>query len=163
MCLLTYLLSYLLTLLPILVVLQLFIFYLWAIGPTRLRLITWPCDLDLWSWRSRRLWLMRVVVLSTRIPSLKFIGLAIGRYGARCVSAWMGLVTPIFDAETGTRVASKVGNLPSKSGHVRPLGFQIMHNVRDGRTDGRKDKSNVYCLFSTGGGVRRYSVLNFYW
>jgi len=29
----------------------------------KLRLITWPCDLDLWPWRSWRLWLMRVVVL----------------------------------------------------------------------------------------------------
>ena len=27
------------------------------------RHIAWPCDLDLWPWRSRRLWLMRVFVL----------------------------------------------------------------------------------------------------
>jgi len=57
------------TLLPILVILQLFVFDLWAIGPTRLRLITWPCDLELWPWRSWRLWLMRVVVLH---PCIKF-------------------------------------------------------------------------------------------
>jgi len=33
------------TLLPILVILRLFTFNLWATRPTRLRLITWPCDL----------------------------------------------------------------------------------------------------------------------
>jgi len=47
----------------ILVILWLFIFRLWAIGPTRLRLIMWPCDPDL------GLWLMRVVVLH---PYIKF-------------------------------------------------------------------------------------------
>jgi len=41
-----------------------------------------------------------------------------------------------FDLETGVRVASKVGNLPSKFGHARPLGFQIIRYVRDGQTDG---------------------------
>ena len=56
-------------LLPIFVILRLFVFDLWAIGTTRLRLITWPCDLDLWHWRSWRLWLMRVVVLH---PYTKF-------------------------------------------------------------------------------------------
>jgi len=56
-------------LLPILVILRLFVFDLWATGPTRLRLISWPCDLDLWPWRLWRLWLMRVVVLH---PYTKF-------------------------------------------------------------------------------------------
>ena len=41
----------------------------YRIGPRRLRLIAWPCDLDLWPRRSRRLWLMRVVVLH---PCTKF-------------------------------------------------------------------------------------------
>ena len=53
--------------------------YLFSIcGPLgqRLRLITWPCDLDLWSWRSWRLWLMRVVILHP-CTKLKFVGLAI--------------------------------------------------------------------------------------
>jgi len=40
-----------------------------------------------------------------------------------------------FDIETGTRVASKVGNLPSKVGHDRPLGSRIIRYVHDGRTD----------------------------
>ena len=42
-----------------------------------------------------------------------------------------------FDLETGTRVAPKVGNHPSKFGHARPLGSRIIRYVPDGRTDGR--------------------------
>jgi len=34
-----------------------------------------------------------------------------------------------FDLETGERVASKVGNLPSKSGNARPLGSRIIRYV----------------------------------
>jgi len=56
-------------LLPILVILWLFVFDLWTIGPTWLRLIMWPCDLDFWPWRSWRPWLMRFVVLH---PCTKF-------------------------------------------------------------------------------------------
>jgi len=44
----------------------------------------------------------------------------------------------LFDLETGMRVASKVGNLPSKFGHARPLGSRIIRYVRDGRTDRRR-------------------------
>ena len=40
-----------------------------------------------------------------------------------------------FDRETGVRVASKVGNLPSKFGYARPLGSRIIRYVHDGRTD----------------------------
>jgi len=39
--------------------------------------------------------------------------------------------TLTFDLETGMGVASKVGNLPSKYGHARPLGFRIIRYVRD--------------------------------
>jgi len=51
----------------------------------------------------------------------------------------MGLVTMTFDLETGMRVASKVENLPSKFGHGRPLGSQIIHAMymTDGQTDER--------------------------
>jgi len=45
------------------------LWHMYSIEPRRLRLITWPCDLDLWPWRSWRLWLMRVVVLH---PYTKF-------------------------------------------------------------------------------------------
>ena len=56
-----------------------------------------------------------------------------------------------FDLETGTRVAYKVGNLPSTFGHARPLGSRIIRYVCDGRTNrhtyGRTHKSNAYCPF----------------
>jgi len=63
----------------------------------------------------------------------------------------MGLVTLNFDLETGMRVASKVGNLPSKLGHAKPLGSRIIRYVRDGRTD-RRTKSNAYCPLPYGRG-----------
>jgi len=56
------------------------------------------------------------------------------------VSALMGLVTLSFDLLTLKLLCeSKVGNLPSKFGHARPLGSRIIRYVRDGRTDGRID------------------------
>ena len=45
-----------------------------------------------------------------------------------------------FDLETGMRVASKVGNLPSKFGDIRPLGSRIIRYVRDGGTDRQKQR-----------------------
>ena len=57
------------------------------------------------------------------------------------------------------RIASKVGNRPSKFGHARPLGSRIIRYVRDGRadgqTDGRTDKSNAYCFLPFAGGIIR--------
>jgi len=108
----------------------------------RLRLFTWPCNLDLWSGRSWRLWRIGSSS-STRIPSLKFVGLAIRKIwhtmyvsinGSRDPDLWQ------FDLETGMRVASKVRNLPSKFGHPRPLGSRIIRYVRDGQTDGQKQR-----------------------
>ena len=62
----------------------------------------------------------------------------------------------MFDLETGMRVASNVGNLPSKFGHARHLPSRIICYVRDGRTDRQTDdrtyKSNAYCLLSNGRG-----------
>jgi len=44
-----------------------------------------------------------------------------------------------FDLETGVRVASNAGNLPSKFGHSMPLGSRIIrYAATDGQTDGRK-------------------------
>ena len=54
--------------------------------------------------------------------------------------------------ETGMRVASRVANLPSQCGHARPLGSRIIRYVRDGRTDGRTNKSNAYCPLPYGRG-----------
>jgi len=47
----------------------------------------------------------------------------------------MGLVTLIFDRETGMRVTSMVGNLHSECGHARPSGSPVIRYVRDGQTD----------------------------
>jgi len=63
------------------------------------------------------------------IPSLKFLGFAIWKIWSRCVSALMALVTLTFDHETGVRLVSKVGNLPSKCRHARPLGSRIICHV----------------------------------
>ena len=46
-----------------------------------------------------------------------------------------------FDSETGVQVASKVGNIPSKFEHARPLDSRSIHYVRNGgQTDGRKQR-----------------------
>ena len=64
-----------------------------------------------------------------------------------------------FDLETGTPVASKVENLPSKFGHARPLDSRIICYVRDrrtdrqadGRTDGQKQRLLVIAPFLRAG------------
>ena len=65
-------------------------------------------------------------------------------------------LTLTFDLETGMRVASKVGNLPSKFGHARPLGSRIIRYVRDRRTDRQMDgrtKATLIAPFPTVGGI----------
>ena len=69
----------------------------------------------------------------------------------------MGMVTLTFDFETGMRVASKVGNLPSKFGHAIAFWFsnyslctRRMDRQTDRQTDGRTDKSNAYCPLPNG-------------
>jgi len=52
----------------ILVIQRLFVFDLWAIGITWLKPITWPCDLDLWPWRS---WLLRLTWIVVLHPYTK--------------------------------------------------------------------------------------------
>jgi len=110
----------------ILVILWLLIFNM-TNWPTRLRLITWPCDPDLWrhgacGWCGSS--------SSICIPSLKFVGLAIRKiWHTMCVSI-NGPGDPDFwpyDLETGMRVASKVGNLPSKFGHTREIFNDMKH------------------------------------
>ena len=66
---------------------------------------------------------------SIRIPSLKFVGLAVQKiWCAMCVSInWPGdLVLWPFDLETGTRVALKVRNIHSKFGHPRLSGYPVI-------------------------------------
>jgi len=142
-------------------ILRLFVFDLWAIGPTRLKLITWLCDLDLWPWRSWRLRLMQVVVRHS-IPSLKFVGLAIRKiWCTMCVSinGSGDLDLWPFDPETGTRVASKVMNLPSNLG---TLGFWILElfamYATDGQTDGRTKATLTAPLY--GRGIITYAYIH---
>jgi len=52
------------------------------------------------------------------------------------------------------RVASNVGNLPSKFGHARPLCSGIIRYVRDGRTD-RRTRATFIVSFRTVGGLIR--------
>jgi len=77
-----------------------------------------------------------------RIPNLKFVYALPSGWRTMCVSInGPGHIRP-FDLETGMRVASKVGNLPSKFRHVRSLGCRIIRYVRDGRMDGQTDGQN---------------------
>jgi len=86
---------------------------------------------------------------SIRVPGLKFVSLAVWKiWRTMCVSIngpgdldlWP------FDIETGMRVAPKVGNLPSKFGHARPLGSRIIRYVRDRRSD-RQTKVTLIAPF----------------
>ena len=63
----------------------------------------------------------------------------------------MGLVTLTFDLETGTQVASKVGNLPSKFGQARPLVSRIICYVRDGWIDRRTKATLIIAPSSRAG------------
>jgi len=56
-----------------------------------------------------------------------------------------------LDLETGVQVASKVGNLPSKFGHARPLDSRIIRHVRDGLMD--RQKQRLLPPPPTGGGI----------
>jgi len=127
----------------------------WIYGPLGQHSSDWSCDLatlifDLgghgacgWYGSSS----------STRIPSLKFIGLAIRKiWRTMCVSI-NGPSNPDLwpsELQTGMQVASKGGNLPSKFGHARPLDSRIIRYVRDGwtdrQTDGRTDEQTQRLL-----------------
>jgi len=105
-------------------------------------LITWPCDLDLWLWRSCACGSCGSSS-SIRVPSLKFIGLAIRKIWRTMYVTINGpgdLDLWTFDLETGMRVAPKVGNLRSEFGHARPSGSLVIRYVCDGRMDGQKQR-----------------------
>ena len=53
-----------------------------------------------------------------------------------------------------------VGNPHSEFGRARPSGSRVIRYVRDGRTDGRTDKSNAYCPFSYGRGHNKIKSAN---
>jgi len=79
----------------------------------------------------------KISVFEVWLP--KFSKKSFERYGARCVSALMGVVTLTFDLLTSKLVcASKVGNLRSEFWNARPLGSRVICYVRNGRADGQK-------------------------
>jgi len=100
---------------------------------------------------------------SVCIPSLKFVGLAIRKiWRTMCVSIKPGDpdLWP-FDLETGMRVASKVGNLPSKFGHARPLILELFAMyATDGHTDGRT-KATLIAPVPMGAGHNKCEIFNF--
>ena len=97
---------------------------------------------------------------SIRIPSLKFICLAIRKiWRTMCVSINGPLGRDLwpFDLETGMPVTFKVGNLPSKFGHARPFEF-LNYSLCTRRTDRREDgrtNATLIAPFPTGGGIIR--------
>ena len=120
---------------------------LYSIAPRRLRLITWPCDLDLWPSSSSRLWLMRVVVL---YPYTKF---EVRRpccskdmaYDV-CRHEWAWSPWP-FDLQTGMRVASKLGNFHYRF-NLCTLGLRVLQLFAMYATDGQKQRLMPPSLWS---------------
>jgi len=64
------------TFLPFFVFARLFVLDLWANTCQTHHVTTWPCDVDLWPWRSYRLSVIRVFVLHC-VPSLNFVCLRV--------------------------------------------------------------------------------------
>jgi len=124
-------------------------------------------DVSLWPWPLTLEVMAPVADAGCRPPSytkLKFVGLAIRTILCTMCVSINRLCVSInrpgypdlwpFDLETGMRIASKVGNLPSKFGHARPLGSRINRYVRDGRTD----KATLIAPFPTGGDIITLTV-----
>jgi len=108
---------------PILVFLGRFILDLSA--KTCVRRVTWPCDVDLWPWRSRRLSLIHVFVFhlcttfEVRRPSRSEVD-------ALPVSALVGVMTLTFDLETGAHYCRGVDNLSTNFGISRTFHFRLI-------------------------------------
>jgi len=144
----------------ILVILQLFVFDLWAIGPTWLRLITWPCDLDL-SGHGACGWCRSSSFIC--IPSLKLVGVAIRKIWRTMCVCINGPGDPDlwpFDFETGMWVASKVRNLPN----LGMLGLWVLElfamYATDGQTDGQKQRLLPPSLRGRGNNNLTYGYAN---
>ena len=103
--------------------------------------------------------LMRVYVLHPH-TNFEILGLIRSEDMAHFASALVGLRP--WPWHIGLRVASKVGNLPSKFGHAgRACGFSN-YSLRTQRTDRRTDKSNAYSPFSTGRGIINVGLCRLY-
>jgi len=80
---------------------------------------------------------------SIRVPSLKFVSLAIWKIWCTMSVSINGPGDPDlwpFDLETGMRITSKAGKLRFKFRHDRPLGSRIIRYVCDGPSDSQSDK-----------------------
>ena len=142
------------SLLLVLVILRLFVFDLWAIGPTRLRVITWPLTLEV----------MAPAANSGRRPPFVYkvwssYALPFERYGTRCVSALMGLVTLSFDLLTLKLVCELHLRWGTFLPNLGTLGLWVLElfamYTTDGEIDTRTDwqKQRLIAPFRTGGSI----------
>jgi len=123
------------TLLPILVILRLFVFDLWAIGPTRLRLITrtWPLSLEV----------MAPVTDGGRCSTTVYQVWSSYDVYQHYWAWWPWPFTLKLVCESHLRWGSFLPNLGT-------LGLEFSNYSLCTR---RTDKSNAYCPFPTGGSV----------
>ena len=94
-----------------------------------------------------------------RIPSLKFVGLTIGRYGARCVLALMGLVTLTFNRVTLILVCEshlRWGTFLPNSG---TLGLWVLELFAMYATAGRTKAALIVPFLTGAGHNNRHSVV----
>jgi len=127
------------------------------IGQTPVRRITWPCDLVLWPWRSRRLQLMRVFVLrlcpkiEVRMPSHSE---DIGHLLCDLLSAWWPWPFTFWPLNRFTQYSCD--GLPScQIWASRAFPFSSYIEARDRQTDRQTDKQTPFynASFPTGGGI----------
>jgi len=102
-------------------------------------------DVSLWPWPLTLEVMAPVAHASRRPPSVHQVWSSwawpFGRYGTRCRSTLMGLVTDLwpFYHETDYAMLIYGGKVPSKFGHARPSDCRIICYVRDGQTDRQID------------------------
>ena len=87
---------------------------------------------------------------SIRTPSLKFVGLAVRKIGARCVSSWMGLVTLIFDVLTFKLVCQSHQRWRTLIPNLGTIDFRVLELCAMYGTDGLT-KAMLNAPFPTGG------------
>ena len=78
----------------------------------------WPCDLDLWSWRSWRLWPTRVVVLHQRVVHFY-------KFYSHCRNFHLIICTRLF-IELGLRVFVHTWSTTQYTWHTRVSNCQAM-------------------------------------
>jgi len=113
----------------------------YSIAPRRLRLITWPCDLDFWPWMSCRLWLIRVVVLHSYTKFEVCRPCRSEDMAHDVVWALVGLETLTFDLLTLKLVCKSHQRWEAFFPNLGTLGLWVLELfamcATDGQTDGR--------------------------